>query len=202
METQTAEIDKASYEDRIKMLASINIASYEVHAKSDRFKVNQTFKFFSLDDAREFALLLVDAGRETHEETVEKSRYVDGYNGVRDLYSEDDVFRNYDSPVFGKGWSVVVTSLFRPSRRDPNVPENCREFVFGHRFGANRMADPASKVFVSYGGRDCDGYRWSTVYEYPDLHRAAKGCDDQYESADGPMGWSIISKTDFETFGG
>jgi len=200
METQTAE-DSLSYEDRIKMLASINIATHEVHVKSDRFKVNQVFKFFNMDDAREFALEMVAAGRITHDEVVEKSRYVDGYNGVQDLYSEDEVFRDYESPVFGWGWSVVVTSLFCPSRRDPNVPESCRKFVFGHRFGANRMADPESKVFVSYGGRDCDGYRWSSVYEYRDLHEAAKGCADQYESADGPMGWSVISKTEFETAG-
>jgi hypothetical protein len=201
METQTTVAEETlSYEQRLAMLASIRIHTHEVHAKSDHFKVNQVFKFNSLEDAREFALLLVAAARITHDETVLKAKYVDGYNGVENTYSEDDVFRNYESPVFGKGWHVIVTACFRPSRRDESVPEPCREFVFGHRFGANRMADPHSKVFVSYGGKDCDGYNWSTVYEYRDLHEAAKGCQDQYESADGYVGWSVISRDEFEEY--
>lgn len=200
METQQiTESEKLSYEDCLRELASLKIPTHEVHAKSDRFGVNQVFDFYSLEDAREFALLLVAAGRETHDEIIERSRYIDGYNGVRDRYSAYDVFNNYESPVFGMGWLVTVTSLWKPSQRDENVPEHCREFVFGHRFGANRMADPASKVFIAYGGTDCDGYRWSSVYEYRDLHEAAKGCDSQYEAADGPMGWSVISQTEFET---
>jgi hypothetical protein len=189
-----------TYEEKLAKLVSLGIATHEVHVKSDRFKVNEKFKFFNLEDAQEFVRACLPAARETHEESWTKGRYVDSYTGLDKTYSHYDVFQNYDSEVFGKGWKIEVYCRYPRSRRHPENIEIGMEFVYGHRFGAHRMAHPSSKVFIHFGGRDCDGYRWNDVCEYRDLHEAAKACDERYESADGPMGWSVITLDDYESF--
>ena len=184
---QVSSSNEMTYEERLAELGKI-LDTHEVHVYSDRFKVNQTLLFRSEWDAREFANLLIEAGRVTHDELDDE---------CLECYSEDDVFRNYESPVFGRGWRVMVFCRF-PRQKNSEVPGRFLEFLYGHRFGAHRMAEPSSKVFVSYGGRDCDGYDWHLTAEYRSLSEAAEDCGSRYESADGPMGWSVITRDQFE----
>lgn len=200
MQAQTEVEVEETYEEKLTQLVALGVATHEVRITSDCFKVTEKFKFFSLEDAQEFVRACLPAARETHGEEWVEGRYVDSYTGLEKTYSYYDVFRNYDSEVFGKGWKIEVYCRYPRSRRNPENIEIGMEFVYGHRFGAHRMAHPSSKVFIHYAGRDCDGYRWDDVREYRDLHEAAKACDDTHEAADGPMGWSIISMDEYEAF--
>lgn len=192
--------DEDTYEERLANLAANGFPTHEVHIKSDRFGVNERFKFLTLEDAQEFVRACLPAARETHEEEWVDGKYVDSYRGLSQTFSYDAVFRDYDSPVFGKGWWIAVYCLFPRSRRHPEHVDLGLEFVYGHRYGAHRMANPSSKVFIYYGGRDCDGFKWNDVAQYQDLHEAAKACDSKYEWADGPMGWSVITMDEYEAF--
>lgn len=194
MEMEASSVEEATYEDRLAEIAKIR-PLYEVWVSSWRFGVRGRFEARTLQEVQEFVRLAVDAARVVHGETVVRPRYRDEYEGVENLVDEND------DEFLEQGWRITVNSLYSPSRRDPSIPERVPSFLFGHRYGANRVANPDSKVFVSYGGTDCDGGEWGRVSEYLDLHDAAKGCHEQYEWADGPMSWSVITKFQFETYG-
>lgn len=196
MEINQVQVEESveTYESRLSALSKI-LPIFEVFVRSYRYGINHRFEARSIEEVREFVSAAVEAARKTHDEEIVVPRYCDEYEGVKNLVSDED--EEFQS----RGWSLSVYSLFAPSRRDPEVPESNRQFVYGHRYGANRVANPSSKVFVYYGGRDCDGLSWSSVSEFADLHEAAQGTDSRFESADGPMWWRVASKEEFEGFG-
>lgn len=200
-ETTTDSGENWTYEERLEKLASIGLHTHEIHVRSWRYKVNEVIKCYSEDDARKLALMLVDAGRETHDEHVLEAKYIDDYVGVETRCAAEDVLYP-DGEHYGKGWQVTVWCKFPRAKYDENsiAHGNRHEFVFGHRFGANQMANPRSKVFLWIGGRDCDGYRYGSVYEFDEIWDAAKWVEESQSWADGVEGYSVIDQEYFETF--
>jgi len=197
MSIQTQE-QELTYEERLRELGKI-VATHEVRVISDRFGVTATLKYHSEEEAREVALWLIDGARWVHEELECKGRYEGDYSGVSKLCTNEELFHDWNSPLYGKGWKIEVWCRF-PKHPFGEMPLSVPEFVFGHRFGANRVANPDSKVFVLYSGEDCDHSRWAKVREYKSLREAAEDCEREQENADGPMGYSVISEDEFETF--
>jgi hypothetical protein len=200
MQTTTEE-ENWTYEERLAKLAAMGFHTHEIHVRSWRYNVDEVIKCNSEADARELALMLVEAGRETHDEHILTAKYIDDYVGVEECYSHEDVCHP-DGEQYGKGWHVIVSCKYPRAQYDENAIAhgNRHEFVFGHRFGANRMANPRSKVFLWIGGRDCDGYRYGSVYEFDEIWDASKWVLESQSWADGLEGYSVIDREYFETF--
>lgn len=197
-ETQAA-LPMNTYEQKLAALVSINMMPFEVSVRSDRFKVNGVFKFATKQEAFNFANLMIHVGRETHDEKILKAKYIDGYSGLEQTFSEDEVFDSEGS-IFGYGWKVDVMCIFPRLGKSEDFGHQPK-WLHGGRFGANRVALPTSKVFVHYWGRDCDGYGWSNIHQYANLHEAAEGFDGVVEGLDGTMGWEVVTKSYYETDG-
>lgn len=191
--TQTETKSEMTYEEAIEKLKGFGFHTHEVRISSTRYG-NRTLKCFSEDDARSLAHLLVQAARELHGEVWIENRY--GEDSLEELLTWEE-FHETDN------WKVEVWHVTPRAQWNPEaVNMNAAEFVFGHRRGAYLMARPDSKVFVYTGGRDCDGYRWGSVSEFKTLLEAHEHVEESYRWADGPMGWSVITRDDFEHFNG
>jgi len=196
----TEEKDTLTYEDRIEAMAAMGLHTHEIHVRSWRYKVDSVLKCYSENDAYYVGALLSNAGRVTHDETMISGKYIDDYNGVEDCYEEEDVFRPGGSR-YGKGWRVTVWEVYpRDSHNQEQLAGGKPVFMFGNRYGANRMARPDSKVFVWIGGTDCDGYRYGDGHEYPSLRDAADGVDESESWSDGREGHHLMTVEDYEAY--
>lgn len=189
METLAATEEK-SFEKRVEELGALGIPTHEVRVQSYLYGVDQMILFTSEEEARTFAHVMVEAGRAAYGEQTTQGKYIDDYEGVADTCTEEE--------AVVRGWRVMVFAHYTEGRN--GILISSPTFLFGHRFGANRVADPTSKVFLRIYGRDCDGYGIHKVQEYRDLHAAAEGMDEEYKWADGVLSWSVITKDEFETF--
>lgn len=61
-----------------------------------------------------------------------------------------------------------------------------------------RVAHPKHRVFVSIGGRDCDGFSWREYRSFRNLEEAAKEMNGILYWADGPTGYETLSREEWE----
>lgn len=195
---QTSQVE-STYEEKLQGLAALGVATHEVCWSSDRYHTREVVHFYSEENARKFALILVEAARASHdEETLHGSDSgwcaADRGNGMLEVCTRQEMEEQ-------RGWMIQVSCLFAQSPYNENEFSNKRrKFVFGHRYGANRLASPESKVFVCIGGRDCDGYRYSSVHEFTSLRDAAEYVEESAQWADGAEGHSVISQDEYEMY--
>ena len=194
MEAMQTTEPEMTYEEAVEKLKGIGLHSHEIRIYSSRWG-SQTIEMYNLDDARTLALALVEAARELHGERWISHRPY-GHDTLDEVLTNEEMWDRHYWMV--SVWDVLPRAKWHEDAVDPSRTE----FIFGHRCGAYRMANPESKVFLSTGGRDCDGYRWAQVHEYRTLLEAHEDLESSYEWADGPMGWSVITQDQFETFDG
>jgi hypothetical protein len=136
----------------------------------------------------------------TEEDAVETVReHIVPY--LRARYGDD-----HRDDSYWHSWEVTLWCIFPAIHDDSDYAEsweswpthNGNAFVWGWASGQARMAHPLAKVFISMGGRDCDHARWHTVSQAPTFAEAEKVVQSMYASADGPCGWSSISRDDYE----
>ena len=176
------------YEERIAAIQDLGIATHEIRVKAPRFGVNETIECSNEDQAYFIAHNLVDAARELHDEEMDR------YGCFEPL--------TFDEFLSEGGWKIEVYELFPRELTalglEGNNISRKKRFMFGHRMGASKMANPKSKVFLSISGRDCDNARWSITREFPDLFSAHAYVEEEGRHAEGPWGWSCISRDDYE----
>ena len=162
-------------------LKALGLHSYEVRVQSYNFpKGNRTYKAYSEDDAYALTLALRDAGRALHGETFDRDGDLD----------ETVEWENAQ-------WHVECWDMY-PEDDEGKVSSKPKR-MFGHRHGAYIMADPRSKVFVWAGGSDCDGYDYHSTGQFETLLEAHEWLEEVANGAEGPWGWGIITRDDYET---
>ena len=129
--------------------------------------------------------ILATLSYHTKEDALEVARLL--RDAAQETHEEGDV----------KGWSIDVYCLFS-KHPFTEVPTLLPRWVWGARHGANRVADPEHKVFVSYWSRDCDHQWGGHLASYATLREAAEDCERQQDDAEGPFSWAIISQDEYE----
>lgn len=61
-----------------------------------------------------------------------------------------------------------------------------------------RVVPPHHRVFISIGGRDCDGFGWREYRSFENLKEAQEDVDNTLEWADGPTDYCTLNVDDWE----
>lgn len=167
-----------TYSEKILELIKIGIKPYQVCYTGPGPSIEtKKESFYTRDEAVKYVETLISQFGQTED-----------FISAENFYE----FQNLEN-----SWTIYVYDLY-PQKEGTEDIGRKEEFLFGRRYGAARIANPDSKVFVWYGGRDCDGYTWHNVKEYKTLTEAAEDCESVLQSADGPTSWQISSQDSFE----
>ena len=177
-------VKNMTYEESLQALVALGVSPFRVSGTLWGRQIESVL-FNTREEACTYLNKEIDKIREEFEEEVENGILVDTC-----------------SPEEGdKKWTLSVWCDF-PSEPGMDRLAHTRkpEFIRGCRFGAERLANPNSKVFVWIGGRDCDNANYGGVYEFNELWDASDYVTESGQSSDGREGYSVITRHDFETF--
>jgi hypothetical protein len=182
--TEPTTEERLTYSERLEMYRRElpRLTLYKLLVHSPRFGTRE-LRFRTEEDAISIA--------RDHVVPYLRARYGDDHR-------DDNYWHSWDVQLWCTFCSIPEDEDYADSWESHPCP-NGNAFVWGWASGQARMAHPLAKVFISMGGRDCDGYRWHTVSQAPTFAEAEKVVQSMYASADGPCGWSSINKHDYET---
>jgi hypothetical protein len=177
---------------------TIGIFRFEISIASKWKGVHHYTKLYTnfRTDALSLFRKLVSTARELYNEELQTDRYRRG-EFLGETVANEDL---YDLP---NTWEIrVFDSMPCVEKPDGGISfrSEKKEEIAGCRLGAYRLAKSNSKVFVSHGGRDCDRVRYHTLSEFSSLREAADAMDESAKYAEGPWGYSVISRDEFETY--
>lgn len=158
---------------------------YIVETYSAKLGIRRRVRFSAASDALEFAKTIADKARIFHQER--------STSGKKRTFAQED-FYDCASDAYKSWWVVSVLEVHRNGEA---------VWLKGYRYGANRMADPESRIFIRTRGKDAEGFEFCRVDEYRYLSEA-KEATDQLEDTLAAAGVTFlvhetITKDEYET---
>ena len=166
---------------------------YIVETYSAKLGIRRRVRFSAASDALEFAKTIADKARIFHQERSTSGKTCDSYSGLKRAFAQAD-FYDCASDAYKSWWVVSVIEVHRNGEA---------VWLKGYRYGANRMADPESRIFIRTRGKDAEGFEFCRVDEYRYLSEA-KEATDQLEDTLAAAGVTFlvhetITKDEYET---
>lgn len=103
-----------------------------------------------------------------------------------------------DGPFQGKTWIEVVLETNKAQKVLPRLRREANEAAFKAMCLENIAS--TGQCYLSVGGTDCDSSSFGYARAFDSFDAAIEYRDGEYESADGPMYISAISKEEYDQF--